>query len=90
MQNLTRIDDPASLIESGVYQIDRTLYRYIEKIGTLKAPQYIFRPLAGEKKKEDIKLNHKALSTRLLCRRRLICKRFCSQSTITAVVIILR
>ena len=64
MQNLTRIDDPASLIESGVYQIDRTLYRYIEKIGTLKAPQYIFRTLAGEKKKEDIKLNHKALSTR--------------------------
>ncbi len=64
MQNLTRIHDSALLIESGVYQIDRTLYRYIEKTGTVKAPQYIFRPLAGEKKKGDIKLNHKALITR--------------------------
>ncbi|MBD2504074.1 hypothetical protein [Anabaena azotica] len=64
MQNLTRIDDPALLIESGVYQIDRTLYQYIEKTGTFKAPQYTFRPLAGEKKKGDIKLNHKALTTR--------------------------
>ncbi|BAY80474.1 hypothetical protein NIES25_69620 (plasmid) [Nostoc linckia NIES-25] len=64
MQNLTRIHDSALLIESGVYQIDRTLYRYIEKTGTVKAPQYTFRPLAGEKKKGDIKLNHKALTTR--------------------------
>ncbi|MEJ6488035.1 hypothetical protein N0Y54_43640 [Nostoc punctiforme UO1] len=45
MQNLTRIHDSTLLTQSGVYQIDRTLYRYLEKTGTVKAQQYIFRPL---------------------------------------------
>jgi hypothetical protein len=64
MQNLTLIHDSTLLSQSSVYQIDRTLYRYLYKTGTINAPQYIFRPLAGQRKKADLKLNYKALTTR--------------------------
>ncbi|MBD2302265.1 hypothetical protein [Nostoc sp. FACHB-190] len=64
MQNLFRIYDSTLLTEADVYQIDRTLYRYLFQTGTIKAPQFIFRPLSGQRKKADLKLNHKALTTR--------------------------
>ena len=64
MNNLNRVYDSTLLSQSKVYQIDRTLYQYRYKTGTIPAPQYIFRPLAGQRKKADLKLNHKALTTR--------------------------
>jgi hypothetical protein len=64
MNNLNRVYDSTLLSQSKVYQIDRTLYHYLYKTGTIQAPQYIFRPLAGQRKKADLKLNHKALTTR--------------------------
>ncbi|QLE60011.1 hypothetical protein [Nostoc sp. TCL26-01] len=64
MNNLNRVYDSTLLSRSKVYQIDRTLYQYLYKTGTIQAPQYIFRPLAGQRKKADLKLNHKALTTR--------------------------
>jgi hypothetical protein len=64
MKNLNRVYDSTLLTQSKVYQIDRTLYQYLYKTGTIQAPQFIFRPLAGQRKKADLKLNHKALTTR--------------------------
>ncbi|WP_414546568.1 hypothetical protein [Nostoc sp. CCY0012] len=64
MNNLNKVYDSTLLTQSRVYQIDRTLYKYLYKIGTGTAPQYIFRPLAGQRKKADLKLNHKALMSR--------------------------
>ncbi|MBD2214764.1 hypothetical protein H6G27_33690 [Nostoc linckia FACHB-104] len=64
MNNLNRVYDSTLLSQSKVYQIDSTLYQYRYKTGTIQAPQYIFRPLAGQRKKADLKLNHKALTAR--------------------------
>ncbi|MBW4565563.1 MAG: hypothetical protein KME32_31675 [Mojavia pulchra JT2-VF2] len=64
MNNLNRVYDSTLLSKSKVYQIERTLYQYLYQTGTIRAPQYIFRPLAGQRKKADLKLNHKALTTR--------------------------
>lgn len=64
MNNLNRVYDSTLLSKSKVYQIDRTLYQYLYQTGTIKAPQYVFRPLSGQRKKADLTLNHKALTTR--------------------------
>lgn len=64
MNNLNRVYDSTILSCKKVYQIDRTLYQYLYKTGTIQAPQYIFRPLAGQRKKADLKLNHKGLINR--------------------------
>jgi hypothetical protein len=64
MNNLNRVYDSTLLSQSKVYQIDRTLYQYLYKTGTIPAPQFIFRPLAGQRKKADLKLNHKGLTNR--------------------------
>jgi hypothetical protein len=64
MNNLSRVYDSTILSTKKVYQIDRTLYQYLYKTGTIQAPQYIFRPLAGQRKKADLKLNHKGLTNR--------------------------
>ncbi|UKP01489.1 hypothetical protein [Nostoc sp. UHCC 0870] len=64
MNNLNRVYDSTLLSQSKVYQIERTLYQYLYKTGTIQAPQFIFRPLAGQRKKADLRLNHKALTTR--------------------------
>ncbi|BAB77493.1 hypothetical protein ACN23B_30845 (plasmid) [Anabaena sp. FACHB-709] len=64
MNNLNRVYDSTILSTKKVYQIDRTLYQYLYQTGTIQAPQFIFRPLAGQRKKADLKLNHKALTNR--------------------------
>lgn len=64
MNNLNRVYDSTLLSQSKVYQIDRTLYQYLYKTGTIPAPQFIFRPLVGQRNQADLKLNHKALTTR--------------------------
>ncbi|BBD63433.1 hypothetical protein NIES2109_62830 (plasmid) [Nostoc sp. HK-01] len=64
MNNLSRVYDSTLLSNSKVYQIDRILYQYLHKTGTIQHPKYHFRPLAGQRKKADLLLNHKALNTR--------------------------
>ncbi|WP_322720729.1 hypothetical protein [Nostoc sp. ChiQUE02] len=64
MNNLSRVYDSTLLTNSKVYQIDRTLYQYLYKTGTIQHPKYHFRPLAGQRKKADLLLNYKALTTR--------------------------
>jgi hypothetical protein len=64
MNNLNKVYDSTILSSKKVYQIDRTLYQYLYRTGTIQAPQYIFRPLAGQRKKADLKLNHKGLINR--------------------------
>ncbi|BAY42398.1 hypothetical protein NIES2111_68210 (plasmid) [Nostoc sp. NIES-2111] len=64
MNNLNRVYDSTILSSQKVYQINRNLYQYLYKTGTIQAPQYIFRPLAGQRKKTELKLNHKALTNR--------------------------
>jgi hypothetical protein len=64
MNNLSRVYDSTLLTNSKVYQIDRTLYHYLFKTGTIQHPKYHFRPLDGQRKKADLLLNHKALITR--------------------------
>ncbi|MBD2415703.1 hypothetical protein FACHB389_25710 [Nostoc calcicola FACHB-389] len=64
MNNLSRVYDSTLLTNSKVYQIDRTLYQYLFKTGTIQHPKYHFRPLSGQRKKADLLLNHKALTTR--------------------------
>jgi hypothetical protein len=64
MNNLSRVYDSTLLTNSKVYQIDRTLYQYLFKTGTIQHPKYHFRPLSGQRKKADLLLNHKVLTTR--------------------------
>jgi hypothetical protein len=64
MNNLSRVHDSTWLSSTKVYQIDITMYQYLYKTGTIQAPQFMFRPLAGQRKKADLKLNYKALTTR--------------------------
>ncbi|GAX39016.1 hypothetical protein [Nodularia sp. NIES-3585] len=64
MNNLSRVDDSTLLSKSKVYQIDRTLYRYLYKTGTVQHPKYHFQPLEGQRKKADLQLNYKTLISR--------------------------
>ena len=64
MNNLSRIYDSTLLTQSKVYQIDRNLYQYLYKTGTIRAPKYHFRPLAGQRKKVDLIINHSTLINR--------------------------
>lgn len=64
MNNLVRVYDSTLLTQSKVFQIDRNLYQYSHKRGTIKAPQYVFKPLAGQRKKSDLVLNHRQLTNK--------------------------
>jgi hypothetical protein len=64
MNNLSRVYDSTLLTQSKVYQIDRNLYQYLYKTGTIRAPKYHFRPLAGQRKKSDLIINHSTLINR--------------------------
>ncbi|MCG6133971.1 MAG: hypothetical protein MET45_04835 [Nostoc sp. LLA-1] len=62
--NLSLVNDATLLTQSKVYQIDLTLYRYRHKNGTINAPKYTFRPMAGQRKKKDLTINRNSLLTR--------------------------
>jgi hypothetical protein len=64
MNNLNLVYDSTLLSSSKVYQIDRNLYQYLYKTGTIQHPKYHFRPLSGQRKKADLLLNHKTLINR--------------------------
>jgi hypothetical protein len=44
MNNLSRVYDSTLLTNSKVYQIDRTLYQYLFKTGTIQHPRVPFLP----------------------------------------------
>jgi hypothetical protein len=64
MKDLIRVWDSTILSCRKTYQINGTLYRYLYKSGTIQHPQYIFRPLSGQRKKADLTLNYQKLLTR--------------------------
>ncbi|MBW4635778.1 MAG: hypothetical protein KME30_29035 [Iphinoe sp. HA4291-MV1] len=45
------------LTQNKVYSIDGTLYRYLYSNGSIKHPQYLFRPLPRQRKSADLQLN---------------------------------
>jgi len=61
---LNSVYDSTLLSSIKVYQIDGILYRFIYKTGSIKHPQYLFRPLSGQRKKADLTLNHAKLISR--------------------------
>jgi hypothetical protein len=61
---LNFVYDSTLLSKSKVYQIQGILYRFLYKDGSIQHPQYLFRPLPGQRKKADLQLNHSKLITR--------------------------
>ncbi|MBW4457413.1 MAG: hypothetical protein KME55_34800 [Nostoc indistinguendum CM1-VF10] len=61
MIDLTLVKSATSLSTNKTYQIDSVLYYYLHSDGTTAHPQYIFRPLRGQRKKVDLKLNSQKL-----------------------------
>lgn len=67
MRQLTRIWDSTSLSKFLVYHIDGCLYRFLYSDPHARAdyPQYIFRPLVGQRCKADLQLNHRQLTAKV-------------------------
>lgn len=67
MRQLTRIWDSTALSKSLVYHIDGCLYRFLysDPYARVDHPQYLFRPLAGQRRKADLQLNHRQLTAKV-------------------------
>ncbi len=67
MQELIPIYDASLLTQSKVYQIEGTLYHFLyrDSYSSVDHPQYIFRPMPGQKKRADLKLNKNKLGMRV-------------------------
>lgn len=65
LSNLTLINDSTLLSRASVYQIDRTLYRFLYETDSIRAPNYVFKPLPGQRKKANLQLNQRALKSRV-------------------------
>lgn len=61
MNNLHLIQCSTLLSCRQTYQIKGVLYRFVTQDGSIRHPQYIFRPLPGQSKKADLKLNRQKL-----------------------------
>ncbi|MBD2303038.1 hypothetical protein [Nostoc sp. FACHB-190] len=61
MNNLSLIQCSTLLSCRQTYQIKGVLYRFVIQDGSIKHPQFIFRPLPGQGKKADLKLNRQKL-----------------------------
>ncbi|MEA5551666.1 hypothetical protein VB713_11865 [Anabaena cylindrica UHCC 0172] len=61
---LSQVYDSTLLTKKSVYQIDGTFYRYLYKSDSIHSPQFFFRPLAGQRKTADLKLNRNKLMSR--------------------------
>lgn len=59
MHDLIHVYEPSSLSQSKVYQIKGGLYLFTGKCpwARIDHPQWCFTPLAGQRRKADIKLN---------------------------------
>ncbi len=65
--NLSPVYCPSILSVSKTYQIDGTLYRYLFPCSrsSINHPQYWFKPMPGQSKKADLKLNRNKLRARV-------------------------
>ncbi|MCC5638738.1 hypothetical protein LC593_23465 [Nostoc sp. CHAB 5844] len=61
MNNLYLLQCSTLLSYKTTYQIKGVLYRFVIQDGSIQHPQYIFRPLPGQPKKADLKLNRQKL-----------------------------
>jgi hypothetical protein len=61
---LSQVYDSTLLTQKSVCQIDGALYRYLYKSDSIHSPQFFFRPLAGQRKTADLKLNRNKLMNR--------------------------
>ena len=57
MNDLHLISCITLLTQANTYQIDGTLYQYLYSEGSIKHPQYWFRPLPAQRKIADLRLN---------------------------------
>lgn len=67
MNQLNRVYD-STLLNSGItYQIDGCLYRFLHKdpYAKINAPKYEFQPLAGQKRRCNLTLNHRQLMAKV-------------------------
>jgi len=65
--NLSPVYCPSILSVSKTYQIDGILYRYLFPCSrsSINHPHYWFKPLSGQSKKADLKLNRNKLRARV-------------------------
>ena len=63
MTPLTKVYDATLLSRRSTYQIDGRLYKFLgsDPYANIQSPQYKFRPLAGQKRRSDLVLNHRKL-----------------------------
>lgn len=64
MTDLHLIKSSTLLTHDATYQIDGCLYRFAYNDGSIQHPQFIFRPLSGQRKKADLRLNYQKLLSR--------------------------
>lgn len=57
--------EPSNLTQSKVYWHNQTLYKYIYKDDKIKSTGYYFRPLSGQRKRTDLKLNASKIYTQV-------------------------
>nr|WP_243147545.1 hypothetical protein [Scytonema sp. UIC 10036] len=62
---LNRVYDSTLLSRSKTYSIEGILYRYLYCTDKIKAPKYVFSPLAGQRRTADLELNRLKLYTRV-------------------------
>ena len=65
MQELVSVSDCTLLTQSKIYQIDGTLYRFRHKSDSISHPQFIFEPLAGQRKTAPIRFNQQKVYSRV-------------------------
>lgn len=61
MINLIKIHCPTLLNYGVTYQIDGYLYKFNHTDGSIAFPQYVFKPLAGQRRTANLKLNRQKL-----------------------------
>lgn len=59
MYHLETIPDTTLLTQRNIYFINGAFYSYLYKSDSSRHPQYYFRPVAGQRKKADLKLNQR-------------------------------
>jgi hypothetical protein len=62
---LSLINDTTLLSKTRVYQINRTLYKFVTSTTDVGAPQYFFKPLPNQRKKANLRLNQANVKRRV-------------------------
>lgn len=57
MQKPECIGCVTQLTMSKVFEFEGVFYRYLYESGSIRFPQYHFRPLAGQRRRADIRMN---------------------------------